>query len=158
MGTMWRGLLAGAAGTMALNSITYLDMLVRGRPASRLPADTARQFTASLGTPLGSDDEADNRADALGALLGYAAGSSTAVLYAFGSPGLRTLPVWTRMALVALAAMLAGNVPSIVSGITDPRKWGAEGWIADIVPHIAYGVVTVGAYEASSPLRRSRRR
>src|SRR5690606_23796896 len=130
---MCRGLLAGAAGTMALNSITYLDMLVRGRPASRLPADTARQLTASLGTPLGSDDEADNRADALGALLGYAAGSSTAVLYAFGSPGIRTLPVWTRMALLALAAMLAGYVPSIVSGAPDSRNLCAECWVCGIV-------------------------
>ena len=35
--SVWRGLLrgaaAGAAGTTALNTVTYLDMVVRGRPA-----------------------------------------------------------------------------------------------------------------------------
>jgi hypothetical protein len=37
----WKGVLrgaaAGAAGTTALNAVTYLDMVVRGRPASDAP-------------------------------------------------------------------------------------------------------------------------
>jgi hypothetical protein len=37
MNTLARGLLAGAAGTLALNVTTYLDMAVRGRPASQAP-------------------------------------------------------------------------------------------------------------------------
>jgi hypothetical protein len=35
-----------------------------------------------------------------------------------------------------------------VTGATDPRSWGASGWIADIVPHVIYGLVTVIAYDA----------
>ena len=31
------GIAAGAAGTTALNATTYLDMALRGRPASRTP-------------------------------------------------------------------------------------------------------------------------
>jgi hypothetical protein len=27
-------------------------------------------------------------------------------------------------------------------GITDPRHWSTADWLADAVPHLAYGVVT----------------
>jgi hypothetical protein len=33
------GAAAGAAGTTALNTVTYLDMAVRGRPTSSTPED-----------------------------------------------------------------------------------------------------------------------
>ena len=39
-GWLARGALAGAAGTTALNTVTYLDMAVRGRGASSTPEDT----------------------------------------------------------------------------------------------------------------------
>ena len=34
------GAVAGAMGTAALNAVTYLDMAVRGRPSSQVPAHT----------------------------------------------------------------------------------------------------------------------
>ena len=40
VGWMLRGAAAGAAGTTALNVVTYLDMAVRGRPASSTPERT----------------------------------------------------------------------------------------------------------------------
>lgn len=30
----------------------------------------------------------------------------------------------------------------------DPRTWSVEAWAADAVPHVAYGVGVVFAYEA----------
>ncbi len=42
------GLAAGAAGTVALNVAAYLDMLVRGRPPSQLPAKVAGKLAEEL--------------------------------------------------------------------------------------------------------------
>jgi hypothetical protein len=36
----------------------------------------------------------------------------------------------------------------VAQGLTDPREWGTAGWISDIVPHVAYGIVTARTYEA----------
>jgi hypothetical protein len=29
-----------------------------------------------------------------------------------------------------------------VLGVTDPRTWAAKDWVADVVPHLAYGALT----------------
>jgi hypothetical protein len=44
--------------------------------------------------------------------------------------------------------MGAGALPLIRLGLTDPRDWGAEGWLSDIAPHAAYGIATALTYEA----------
>jgi hypothetical protein len=38
--------------------------------------------------------------------------------------------------------MAGSNAPMTVLGITDPRTWSAADWVSDVVPHLAYGVVT----------------
>jgi len=35
----------------------------------------------------------------------------------------------------------------VTTGATDPKAWGTSGWLADIVPHAIYGLVTSAAYE-----------
>ena len=98
------GLAAGAAGTLALNVPSYLDMLVRGRSASTLPGDVAGRLADEIGLPLDFDyldfdtDAADsdvddddddvavndrvaNRQEALGALLGYSNGLGIGLAY-----------------------------------------------------------------------------
>ncbi|MGH4015993.1 MAG: hypothetical protein ACRDSL_19140 [Pseudonocardiaceae bacterium] len=40
------GAAAGAAGTTALNAVTYLDMAVRGRPASDTPERSVQRLAA----------------------------------------------------------------------------------------------------------------
>lgn len=157
MNPVARGVLAGAAGTTALNLVTNLDMVVRGRPASDLPAVTAHKLVASVGVELGDDDTGDNRAQALGAVLGFVAGIGTAALYAFTFRALRSMPSWVRMAAVALTAMVAGSLPSTLLGTTDPRKWGTKGWIADVVPHALYGAVTVMTHDRLASTGRGRR-
>jgi hypothetical protein len=49
---------------------------------------------------------------------------------------------------VGLAAMAAGNIPIAALGASDPARWGASGWATDLVPHLAYGLVTAIAYDA----------
>jgi hypothetical protein len=72
---MLRGAAAGAAGTSALNAVTYLDMALRARPASSTPQDTVEAATrkASVHVP-GVGEDRDNRVSALGSLMGLATG------------------------------------------------------------------------------------
>jgi hypothetical protein len=30
--------------------------------------------------------------------------------------------------------------------VTDPRTWGAAGWVSDLLPHLAYGLAAATAY------------
>jgi hypothetical protein len=146
-----RGLIAGAAGTVTLNLLTYLDMAVRGRPSSSVPAETVREAAAAVGAdlaPEGDEDAAESRSQGLGALLGYVSGLGFGALYG-ALDGHRThVSVPVGGVGLAFAAMAGANLPSAAMGVTDPREWGAEGWVADIVPHLAYGLVTAGVYDA----------
>jgi hypothetical protein len=144
---LWAGLLsgaaAGAAGTTALNVITYLDIAVRGRPTSTTPERTVEAMAKLFGlTVPGTGDTLANRLLGLGALTGYAAGIGMGLVlglaYALGwRPGLLVAT------LTATAIALIGtNGPMTVLGVTDPRTWGLVGWISDLIPHFGYGVVT----------------
>lgn len=65
--SMLAGAAAGAAGTTALNVATYLDMAVRGRPASSSPQDTIEKLSEKAGLPVPGDKEArGNRVAGLG--------------------------------------------------------------------------------------------
>lgn len=76
-----RGLIAGAAGTCALNTVTHIDMLVRGRPPSELPAQVAARIAerAEIDLARADPDAAKHRQSALGALLGYGTGAVVSV-------------------------------------------------------------------------------
>jgi hypothetical protein len=41
--------------------------------------------------------------------------------------------------------MAASDVPVARLGISDPRTWSAADWLSDVLPHLAYGLVTYGA-------------
>ncbi len=147
------GLAAGACGSAALNMATYLDMLVRGRPASEVPRKVAASLTGRVATGVGShraagdDDTRNNRLEGAGALLGYVNGLGMGLLYGVLEPRLRDVPRPVAASVVGVAAMAGSDLPSIALGATDPRTWGASGWVADIGPHLAYGIVAVGAYD-----------
>jgi RsiW-degrading membrane proteinase PrsW (M82 family) len=151
------GAAAGAAGTTALNSVTYADMTVRARPASDTPERTVEEASKKLGVPVpGSPDEQKQRVAGLGPLTGIAAGVGTGALIG-AMYGLGWRPRRSLLALAAGgAAMLAGNGPMTVLGITDPRSWSATDWISDVVPHLAYGAVTA-ALIGNAERSRSRR-
>ncbi len=149
MRNLLAGVAAGAAGTTALNTVTYLDMAARARPASTTPDETVRKMQELTGISLGgSVEDAANRRSALGALLGIAAGLTTGAVYGLLRPRLRRVP----LAVLGIGAGLAANVgttgPMVALGVTDPRTWPADSWLSDLVPHLVYGLVTAAAYDA----------
>lgn len=148
MHTIVKGLAAGAAGTVALNAATYLDMAVRGRPASSTPATTVGTLADKAGVELADDPETgENRRSGLGALMGYVTGLGVGVAY--GVLRSRVGPVSPAVATVGLAtaATVASAGPMTMLGITDPRQWDAKSWAMDIGPHLAYGVVTAVTHD-----------
>ncbi|WP_236238839.1 hypothetical protein [Streptomyces sp. CC228A] len=142
-----RGLLAGATGTVALNLVTYGDMVLRGRPSSSMPAETADRLAGQAGIELGDGEEKAGREEAAGALLGYVAGLGTGLLYGL-LRGRGSRPVWLAGPLLAAAAMAASDLPATALGVTDPREWSSTAWLSDVVPHLAYGFTTASVYEA----------
>lgn len=201
-----RGLLAGAAGTVALNITTYGDMAVRGRSASHVPGEDVNVLLHEMGIELPGEERereavghahraqlgrqgqghheqhqhsvsrehllqgyanprewphsktARNRLTALGALVGYGVGLSTGVAYALTRTRLGKLPLPLAGVAVGLAAMAGSDVPSVALGVTNPKTWGWSGWIEDIIPHLIYGMVTVGVYETLVRAEQSARR
>jgi len=35
-------------------------------------------------------------------------------------------------------------------GVTNPRRWSSQDWAADVLPHLAYGVITATTYRMLS--------
>ena len=156
MQDMARGVLlgaaAGAAGTTALNIVTYLDMAVRGRPVSSTPEDTVEALSALAHVPVpGAAETRSNRLQGLGALTGLVAGVGIgALLGAARAAGWR--PGLAAGATAATVGALVGtNGPMTMLGVTDPRTWPASAWVADIVPHLAYGAVTAAVLDRLDP-------
>jgi hypothetical protein len=138
-----QGAAAGAAGTAALNAVTYLDMAVRGRGSSSTPQQVVEKTAGQVGVDVpGEGDTRQHRVQGLGSLSGIATRVGVGALVgALRRLGLRPGPV-TGSLLAGAVAMVAANAPMTRMGITDPRRWSATDWLADAVPHLAYGVVT----------------
>jgi hypothetical protein len=161
------GTLAGAAGTVALNITTYLDMAIRGRPSSETPTRVAEKVAAGVGVDLtgqpGAGQQArqsdkakqtaQHRASGLGALMGYGTGLGVGTAYGMARLAVRDVPVPLAGVLLGAAAMATSDIPSIKLDVTDPAEWGMSGWLADIIPHVAYGLATAAVYEALTASR-----
>jgi hypothetical protein len=144
------GALAGAAGTTALNAAASLDMALRKRPASSTPQQTVERGAALLGFRLPEDEqERQARESALGSLLGALAGVGAGVALGAlrGTTGRPSGSAGTVGAAWVLA-MLVGNGPMTVLGVTDPRTWRPVDWAADVLPHLAYAVAAAAALDA----------
>ncbi|MFD6952306.1 hypothetical protein A6A08_24665 [Nocardiopsis sp. TSRI0078] len=147
-----RGAMAGAAGTTALNTVTYLDMALRARPASTTPETTVQRMEELTGARLsgaGRDSEEDaNRRSGIGPLLGITTGVVAGALYGAARSRWPRLPVSLLAVGAGVAANVGSTAPMAALGVTDPREWSAASWISDLVPHLAFGVVTALAYES----------
>jgi hypothetical protein len=59
------------------------------------------------------------------------------------------------LVLLGVGAGLAANVgttaPMVALGITDPRTWPVDSWVSDLVPHLAYGMVTAAVWNLMQP-------
>ena len=157
---MWRRILTGAAagatGTTALNAVTFLDMALRGRPPSRTPERSVEALVERSGlTVPGDHDERSNRVQGVAALLGLATGGCVgAVIGAVdvalgGAIGRRSIV--SSGAAFTVVALVAANGPMTGLGVSDPRRWTAGDWTSDVVPHVAYGVVSALTYRSLNP-------
>ncbi|SEO40078.1 hypothetical protein [Trujillonella endophytica] len=148
-GTFTRGLVAGAAGTTVLTAVTYLDMAIRGRPASTAPERTVDALAAVAGAQVpGRGRVLEDRRTALGALAGIGTGLATGVLASVArSAGIR-LPGPVGAVATGATAMAACDIPIAVLGVGDPRTWSRADWLADAVPHLAYGATVHGIVSA----------
>lgn len=149
------GAAAGAAGTTALNAVTYLDMTLRGRPASDTPERTVQRLADLAGVEVsGEPGQRQARLSALGALAGIATGVGVGALYGLAQglgPG---SSVRSGTAVATATVLAAANGPMVLLGVTDPRSWSGRDWLADLIPHAAYGAVTAATYAAATSRRR----
>ena len=146
------GAAAGAAGTTALNATTYVDMVLRARAASSTPEDTVQRLSDLAHVPIpGTEEDRQNRLTGLGALGGLVAGvAAGGFLGVVRAAGWRPRPAVSVLTATTVA-LLVGNVPMTLFGVTDPRTWSPADWAADVVPHAAYGVVTAGVLSGLDP-------
>jgi hypothetical protein len=145
LGWILRGAAAGAAGTTALDIVTYLDMALRGRPASSTPQRTVERLAETVHVPIpGQGDRRTNRVEGLGALTGLVAGVGVGGLFGLG----RAAGFRAGTLLTTATVLVSTNGPMTVLGITDPRTWSRTDWISDLVPHLAYGAVVARAMDA----------
>ncbi len=148
--SVFAGAAAGAVGTVALNVVTYLDMVVRARPASEIPGELVKKLASENGIEslTGDDDAAKNRRSGVGALLGYANGLGVGAGYGVLRPALRGVPVPIAGLLAGALAMALSDVPLVRAGLTDPATWSRTDWLADAIPHAVYGLAVAIAFDA----------
>jgi uncharacterized membrane protein len=155
-GTFSRGLIAGAAGTAALHAATYLDMALRGRPASTVPQQLVDAVADAAGTRVpgrGAPREARRRG--LGELAGIVNGVGLGVVSStVRSAGVR-MPFPVGAVAKGAAAMAATDVPVAALGVSDLSRRTREDWVADALPHLAYGA-TVQAVVSALPTPKER--
>ncbi|MEU6645128.1 hypothetical protein ABZ863_21550 [Saccharomonospora sp. NPDC046836] len=154
-----RGIAAGAAGITALNAASYIDMTLRGRSASDTPEQTVERLARTAHVTVPGDEQARrNRLTGLGALLGMITGTAVGAGYgALHGFGWRP-PVAVGGLVATGAAMAATTGPLAALGVSDPRTWSATDWLSDVLPHLAFGMVTAATFDAMRPRRRARRR
>ncbi|MEP7378401.1 MAG: hypothetical protein ABI725_02450, partial [Chloroflexota bacterium] len=134
-----------------------------------MPARVAGALADEMGLPLlndsaegederdDTDDDADdlledaaaNRREAIGALLGMANGIGIGVAYGIVRLILPRPPAWLAGAALGAAAMAASDYPAARLGLTEPRDWSATDWASDVLPHMAFGMVTAITFEAA---------
>jgi hypothetical protein len=148
-GWLLRGAAAGAAGTTALNAVTYLDMITRGRPASSTPETTVEKLAERTGLTIPGDDTTrQNRVEGLGPMTGLGAGVGIGALVGLiRALGFRSQPL-VGTGLITAGVLVSTNGPMTALGVTDPRTWSAVDWISDLVPHLAYAAVVKTTMDA----------
>lgn len=144
------GALAGAVGTLALDAVTCLDIAGRGRAPSSVPASVAGRIADEAGVDLGDEAHAGNRRQAIGALMGYATGVAFGAFYGSLRGRRRRLPSVLSGAVLGALVMAAADASATLAGATDPSEWSGADWLADLVPHAAYGITTALAFDRLS--------
>ena len=138
------GAASGAAGTAALNALTYVDIAVRDREPSDLPA----RMAGVLAKKAGIDLQSKNRREAFGALLGYADGFFAGALLGLVRPASRGVsPAAVAIGLTALTMLLSEGTATRF-GQTNPAQWSAADWASDIAFRMVYGLVACAVFDS----------
>lgn len=152
MGMLIRGSVAGAAGTTLLNTVSYGDMALRGRPSSSAPERTVDAIAGKAGLDVpGAGQTRESRLTGLGGLSGIAVGVGAGAAMAAVRKVAPGLPWWAGGLLTGALAMAATDVSMAELDVSDPRTWSAADWLSDAVPHLVYGLVTYGVLIATEP-------
>jgi uncharacterized protein YcfJ len=141
---LFAGAAAGAAGTTALNAVTYADMAVRARPSSDTPQETVGKLAEKVDRPIQDENRLTGLGSLSGVLTGVGIGAAFGLLHRFG---LR-LPLPVGAVVVGLSAMAATDGSMAALKVSDPRTWSATDWVSDVVPHLVYGAVTYATLQA----------
>jgi hypothetical protein len=142
------GLGAGAAGTTALNAVTYLDMAVRGRPSSSTPEASVEKLAEKGGVDIpGDPGTRQNRLQGLGPLTGLVTGTGIGAVMGVARRFGFHHGVLTTGMVAGAAAMAGTDAPMARLGVTQPGQWTFSEWLSDAVPHLAYGVVTAAVLD-----------
>ncbi|MFC8617976.1 hypothetical protein ACFT9M_16395 [Micromonospora purpureochromogenes] len=78
--------------------------------------------------------------------MGIGAGAVFGVL-----AGTRRMPLAVATALLGGAVMATTDGSLAVLRISDPRTWRRSDWIADLVPHLAYGMAAAATLNRLRP-------
>lgn len=140
------GLLAGAAGGVAMSISTNAEMRLRGRPPSRVPAQTVERL---VGIDL------DERAERLLTSVGHVA---TSAALGLGRGGLGAVTGSSRLGGVAFAAL--AYLPDFVvlpalGSAPPPWRWSAADLATSALHHGVYATTTNLAYARLSRRTRS---
>ncbi len=145
------GLLAGAAGTLALDIYTYADIFATARAPSSLPSTTVQKLAEQLDIPGLASDDGDapkNRRSGAGALLGYGVGLGAGVGYAMLRPFVRDWLPWPLAGvLLGASTLVLSEGSSTALGATDWSQWTPAEWMADIIPRTIYGLTVAFVIE-----------
>ncbi len=156
-----RAVVAGAAGTLALEATTYLDVAVRGRAPSEVPGRVVGRLASRAGIDAiaesRDDDNARNRRTGIAAILGYATGLGAATAATLAWSARRSVPLPAVALATGAAAMAMSDAGATALGVTDPRSWGVKGWIADVIPHLVFGFATATVLARTAPATAKRR-
>ena len=126
-----------------MNAVTYLDMAMRARPTSDAPEQVVAKISELAGHPVpGIGEERKNRLAGLGPLAGIATGVGIGAAAGLLRPILRQVPFLFSAGMLGAAAMAGSDVPLTKLGLTDPKNWSTTDWLGDVIPHLAYGIVT----------------
>ena len=93
----------------------------------------------------------DARRSGLGSLAGTVAGVGAGVALGVVRGGVLPGGRAGTFAGAWALAMLVGNGPMTVLGVTDPRRWSVGDWTADVVPHLAYAAAATVALDLTDP-------
>ncbi|MFE9692304.1 hypothetical protein [Micromonospora sp. NPDC005806] len=144
------GAIAGAVGTTALNVVSYLDIVLRARPASSTPEETAGRLADVAHLDLGPEKKAANRRSGLGAVIGYATGIAAGALFGVLAAR-RRIPVPLAAGLLGGGVMATSDGSIAALGVSDPRTWRPGDWLSDLIPHLAYGMAAAATWRRLRP-------